>query len=418
MKEPVEVALDVAHLSKEELVRSLRVAEYDAAAGGFAEVPSQLLAATPAYQGTRIRVAFEASVEGHGSRDYLVCYDNPDALPPVYRGDLVVSAPADGGLGYEIETPDIRASLDARSGQLATFQPRGGRGEPLTFRADPVHWNPDVVPAPPRQSYYNVRRWDPPAETTVVVGPLLMSIARFGPLAFSAERGDAQDPGVPEVEVSITYTFTGHQPYVLQTSAVSIVKDTELHAIRNGGELTFGAGLFTDAVWKGQSGEIRSLSLGGMEGRDVDARRGGRVAGEVDWLAFVNRTTGSGVATIYLSHEHLNVRDPSGLAPLHDSGLYVFAAVEGDFYFRAPVWEYALYDRDRAPAVLVPAGSVYYERNAWLPLEFDWPNFEALDTWRQRLLHPLDLSYESRDDRELANIPQPGPNPRGSVLQQ
>lgn len=405
VQEPVEITLDVASQTPEEFVRSLRVVARDPGTGELTEIPSQVGNVRAAYGGIRASILFEASVPAHATRDFLVCYDNPSAEAPAYPSALAVRAPA-SGLGYDIRTAHVEATLDPKSGQMATFQPLGTPAPRFNYRSDPVHWTPDVVPAPPRQSYYNVRRWDPPARVKITTGSLAAIVERSGPLAFSAAAGDTDDPGVPEVEVSITYGFHASEPYVVQTSAITALADVELHTIRNGGELTYGPGNFTHAVWEDESGELMGLPLGGMADRDIDARHGGRIPATVPWFSFVNRDTGTGMAVLYLRYENLNPRLHSGLAPIHNDGIWIYSAVEGDFYFRAPIWEYALYDRERSPAVLVPAGSLYYERNAWLPFEFAGNDFEAVRAVSRRLRNPLRASYAARDDREIRNMPE------------
>jgi hypothetical protein len=190
------------------------------------------------------------------------------------------------------------------------------------------------------------------------------------------------------------------------------MQDIDLHAIRNGGELAYAGHPFSDAIWEGPDGELVSVAF---EGESVEApfgaMRGGRVDADIPWIAFVHRKSGLGLAVIFMEYTRTNPRALDGRAPTHNEGIYLFGSKDGDAWFRAPIWEYALFDRERSPAIHVPAGSTYRERNAFLPFRFEHDDLRMVRDWSTRLRRPLEPVYESRDDRQLSDQPDPGDPP-------
>jgi hypothetical protein len=410
--EIVELRMDFASASVDDVRRELRVVAVRPGADGveYVEVPSQLFNASAYYNGVGGTVVFAADVPANGTATYLVCHDAPDAATPDYRTDLAVTEPT-SGLNWRVDTDWFSLALDERSGQIRSMlQHATGMtlaGEALT---KPVDYSPDVVPKMDGRGYNGPRHWNGP-DGEVDHGPVVFAMSRRGPLDQPANNGE---PGIDEVEASVNYRVFAGQPYYLHSTTLTMVQDIELHSMRNGSELAFLGNPYTHALWEGDDGEVMAVELDSFDPavlEDVDnGFRGDWIPATTPWFSFVNLGTGDGVAVIYLEYGNLGPRSLDGRAPLHNERIYVVGGPgdkePGDYYFRAPIWEHALQDPERAPATLVPRGSIYYEFNAVLPYRLDEARMpSAVQRWSERLRHPLRATYQDSDERDLRDQP-------------
>jgi hypothetical protein len=223
------------------------------------------------------------------------------------------------------------------------------------------------------------------------------------------------EPGIANVEVSVNYRFFPDQPYYRQGTFINVVEDIELHSMRNGAELGFVGNMYTHAAWV-EEGEIMAVELDSFDPlvlEDVDnGFRGDWIPADTPWFTFFNPETGAGIAALYLRYGNLGLYSFDGVAPTHNEAIYVVGGPStdqpGDYYFRAPLWEHAIQDQERAPATFVPRGSIYYESNAVLPFTYTAERRLApVVEWSARLRSPLRALYRDVDERHLRNQPAP-----------
>lgn len=408
VNEPVELQLDFADDTVHDLARELRVVRLGDDGGSAQEVPSQIYNVSSYHRGTRGTVVFQASVPAGGEASYLVCHDNPAAPAPDYRSDLSVTDP-DDGLHYVIDTAYFHAELDTASGQLKVLSPRQLGGPPLETRERPVNVTPDFV-AKDNLAYVNVKRWNPPDTVRVDRGSQVFAIHRSGTMDFPGPKGE---PGLPSLEVGVTYRFFPGQPYFLQSSTIRFLNDMEIYSMRNGAEMAWKDNPFTHAVWSQPDGTVMNVAMDSLdpftvEDRDQGARA--EVSVQVPWFGFANFDTGAAVVALFLEYRNISPFSTDERAPTHNELIYVFAGPGDNYWFRAPIWEHCLQDPERCPATFVPAGSMYIERNAVFAFQHDdRESFAPAAELSRRLRQPLEAQYNESDARARRWQPSPPP---------
>ncbi|HEY7144503.1 MAG TPA: hypothetical protein VH637_09665 [Streptosporangiaceae bacterium] len=409
--EPVELQLDFADDAVHDLARELRVVAVGGDGAAPREIPSQVYNLSAYHRGVRGTVVFNASVPAGGEAEYLICHDNPGAPAPGYRSDLTVTSP-DEGLHYVIDTDCFHAELDPASGQLKVLTPRQIGGPPLETRERPVNVTPDIV-AKDNLAYVNVKRWNPPDRVRVDQGSQVFAIHRSGTMDFPGPRGE---PGLPTVEVGVTYRFFAGQPYFLQSSTIRFLSDMEIYSMRNGAEMAWKDNPFTHAVWQQPDGTVMNVAMDSLdpltaEDRDQGARA--EVGVDAAWFGFANYDTGAAVVALFLDYQNISPFSTDERAPTHNELIYVFAGPGDNYWFRAPIWEHCLQDPERCPATFVPAGSLYAERNAVYALRCgEADGFGAAAEMSRRLRNPLRASYRESDARDRRWQPAPPPAAR------
>jgi len=409
-REPVELQLDFADDTVHDLARELRVVQL-VGDGDAHEAPSQVYNISSYHRGVRGTVVFQASVPAGGQATYLICHDNAASPDPDYQSDLTVTAP-DNGLHYVIDTAHFHAELDPASGQLAVLAPRHIGGPQLETRERPVNVTPDIV-AKDNLSYVNVKRWNPPDVVRVDSGSQVFAIHRSGTLDFPGPRGE---PGLPTVEVGVTYRFFAGLPYFLQSSTIRFLADMEIYSVRNGAELAWKDNPFTHAVWQAPDGSFRQILMDSLDPLTVEDRDQGaraEVTAEIPWFGFANFDTGAAVVALFLEYANLSPFSTDGRAPTHNERIYAFAGPGDNYWFRAPIWEHCIQDPERCPATFVPAGSLYAERNAVFAFRHD--ERTGLDPAAQlsrQLRQPLQAEFQESDARQRRWQPSPPPPPQ------
>ena len=250
--------------------KELRIAQLDATTGKTTEIPSQVLMEKSedgtegeprtAWEGKgrvvrTCQAAFLADVPAHGQALYVVVYGNPSAERPVYESDLRVRHDDDGRTW--VENAYYELELHRRSGQVTGIRSRKfGRGEARSMGLNEyqLHYNPDVWID--GRDWSHTKSWNPPPNQRMTQGPIAVVTHRWGAL-----------PRVPEVEVSVTYTFFARTPYFLAESTMDVMKDIRARAIRNE-EFVFDPPNSIDHIgWKGPRGTIHYKPVEQEEGR-------------------------------------------------------------------------------------------------------------------------------------------------------
>ena len=250
--------------------KELRIARLDAKTGKTTEVPSQVLMekSRDGLEGERrtswegegrvvrtCQAAFLGDVPAHGQALYVVAYGNPSAKKPVYESDLRVRRDDDGRTWIENDYYELE--LHGQSGQVKGIRSRKfGRGaaRSMGFSQYQLHYNPDVWID--GRAWSHTTSWDPPPNQRMTEGPIAVVTHRWGAL-----------PRVPEVEVSVTYTFFARTPYFVAESTMDVMEDIRTRAIRNE-EFVFDPPDSIDHIgWKGPRGEIHYKAIEQEAGR-------------------------------------------------------------------------------------------------------------------------------------------------------
>jgi len=358
--EPVEVLLSFPVEQTTFLTRELRVAKV--ADGALKEVPSQVYGEVRRGRERLCKLLFMADSPGNQRQTFLVFYGNPDAELPGYPSDLVTTGE---GFGLDIENAFYKASLSRQMGQLERltlkrehglelFSGGEGHGEPPC-----IDWAHDYVDSGSFQKL-RITYWDACPDYEVVRGPLCTIIRRWGfpyspvhPI-FSPSR----------LNIDVEYRFYAGLPWFHKSGRMEAVRSFDAEALRDD-EWVFSGQSFTDMVWMGPDGKLRT--------GEVDAQHKDNL-----WaVGFFNRESRDSFIALFLEHK------AEGLPELKHSGAPTLS-------YR---WHGQLWSRYPLPGRHVPAGAVLHERNAYVALPFtvaDGPR--TIEELRRRLLNPLLVS--------------------------
>jgi hypothetical protein len=392
--EPVHVTLSVYADQVGQIEDEIRVVRLDGGTGAQKEVPSQVYAVTtwtkPAddveYEPTRYQstvtceVAFLADVEADAKQLYLIYYGNPNAKKPSYGTDLEVTG-QDPGLTVANSIYEVK--LHPKSGVIDEVRLRGVE-EVFAHKIETngaVHWNPGCY-APPRP-WVHASDWEPPAGMATIRGPVFAMVKRWGPL-----------PEMPDVIVSITYRFYAGNPHIFMSSAIEVNEDIHVKALRNG-EIVLNRDFINSFAWEDRGGAVHTVAVADVPQHPT---HGLEIAPDTPWVAFYSREKGLAFGGIQL--EWSNVRPEDGLPRLEQP--YIYLQVGRWVYWARPL-VYPFGSTNPQRLVLVPEGSRYYEKMAFLPFKLGAPDeqFKPMQEGRKRLTKPLYVSLHMDIDKRV-----------------
>jgi metal-sulfur cluster biosynthetic enzyme len=291
-----------------------------------------------------------------------VIYGNADAELPDYPTDLVTTGE---GFGLDIENEHYKVSLSRQMGQLERmtlkrehglelFSGGEGHGEPPG-----IDWAHDYVDTGNFQKL-RITLWDECPDYEVVRGPLCTIIRRWG-FPYSPVH-PIYSPS--RLNVDVEYRFYAGLPWFHKSSSMHAVKDFEAEALRDD-EWVFSGQSFTDMVWMGSDGKLRTGEVDPAHKDDL-------------WgVGFFHKDAKDSFIALFLEHR------AEGLPELLHSG-----APTMYYKWHGHVWSrYPLPDRN------VPAGAVLHQKNAYVAIPFstaDGPR--QIEELRQWLVSPLVVS--------------------------
>jgi hypothetical protein len=378
--EPMQITLGLYADRFTDPEREIRVVGVDPESGAYTEVPCQVYGISAwdkmkderCQPTTTVEVAFLADVPPKGAKVYLVFYGNPDAEPITYPTDLRVTGE---GLGLTVENEHYRVKLHPLSGALDEVLLKQGMDVIFDHHLETngaLHWNPGVY-APPR-TWIHASDWDPPAGYSTQGGPVFFMTKRWGPF-----------PYYPEVEVSITYVFYAHNPYILMTSTLDVLKDIDVVALRNG-EIVLNHNVVREFAWKKSTGEINSVVI---KERPRHPTRGLDIEAVTPWFAWYNREIGAAFGAVDLELAYM--RRSEGPSRVEQPYRYMHW---GPWTYCARPLIYTFATNNPQRVIRAPGGSTYYEKTAFLPFRLgsnEATRFEAIERRQQALSHPLDV---------------------------
>ena len=202
-------------------------------------------------------------------------------------------------------------------------------------------------------------------EVTVERGPYQLKILRWGYV-----------PGYEAIRLKVEYQFYAGLPYFLFSSEMIFEDSTELILLRND-EMTMDS-LFTHVVYPDPNGIVLDVPM--YDGYSVDSLARDPIPHDVDWLYFRNELHGYAYGSIRLEYDNRNLDgQPSALYGEHTK--ISRASGGGRYWNRRLVHDHL---------TLVPQGSRYFERNAYLVFKPDRnePGRE-IQRYFDRLTNPL-----------------------------
>ena len=323
---------------------------------------------------TTFSVAFLADVAAGAKATYLVFYNNPGAAKPDYATDLAVSKGKD--FGRTVENGFYRIVLQEKSGVVHEIVEKttGIQLEHKLETNGAIHWNPDVY-APPH-AWYHSSDWSDP-EAREVVGPVFYSLNLKGRL-----------PQPEAVDIGIRYHFYSGSPVVMVESVTEIGKDVFVKALRNA-EVVFNAEVFTKAAFKrGGRTEVLDFAASKMHPAHAAVLRP-----DTPWVSFYDEARGVGFATMFLDLATPNLN--GGQASLQQPYIYI---QHGLWFYVSRGFVYSFGSNNQTRMLPVAAGSVYYDRNAWIA--FPYPEGEELGDWLDGRYNALKWPLAVHEDIE------------------
>ncbi len=319
---------------------------------------------------TTVEFVFLADVQQYEKKVYQVLYGNPAAQPDAMESDLTVVQ--HDGLGENVKNSYYAIETSANSGAVETVTIHDG-DEPVLLEHKletngAVHWNPGVYSPP--TPWVHVSDWENP-DAARLSGPLM-----------HRTRHHALLPFMDTASAHVSYTFYAGQPYILQTSLLEVLEDMFVAALRNG-EMVFNHAVLNEFVWLDEMGVVQSLMIEGTKEHPVHAMD---FPADTPWMAFVNREQKVGFANIALSYENTNrYGDPASVAQPY------FYIQNGPWIYWSRPMVYPFAGNNMTRLMKVRKGSMYYEKNAWVPFRFaDGDNpYAEIERLNKQLRAPL-----------------------------
>jgi hypothetical protein len=323
---------------------------------------------------TTFSLAFLADLMAGEKATYLVFYNNPGAAKPAYAADLAVTKGR--GFGRTIENAFYRIVLNEKSGVVHEIVEKttGIQLEHKLETNGAIHWNPDVY-APPH-AWYHSSDWSDP-EAREVVGPVFYSLNLKGRL-----------PQPEGIDIGIRYHFYAGSPVVMVESVTEVAKDTFVMALRNA-EVVFNAAVFTKAAFKrGGRTEVLDFADSKMHPAHTAVLRP-----DTPWVTFYDEGKGVGFAAMYLDLATPNLN--GGQASLQQPYIYI---QHGLWFYVSRGFVYSFGSNNQTRMLPVAAGSVYYDRNAWIA--YPTPKGEDLGDYLDRRFNALKWPLAVHEDIE------------------
>jgi metal-sulfur cluster biosynthetic enzyme len=357
--EPVEVWLAFRAGQCDSLEREIRVARLEEPGGALREVPCQVSEEVRRGALRCCRVLFLADAAPRAISRWLVFFGNPDAELTAYPSELTATGE---GYGLDIENHHFAASLSRQTGQLERlklkrehgmefFSGGEGHGEPPG-----IDWAHDYVGSNNFQKF-RITNWAECPDYEVIRGPLCVTVRRWGfphsPLhpLFTPSR----------IHMFVEYRFYAGAPYFIKEGSMQVIQDLEITYLRDD-EWVFSGYSFTDTVWMGADGKLRTGPVEAGAENDLWA------------VGFFNRVSRDAFIGLFLKHE------AEGIPGLTHTGAPML-----HYRWHGAVWSRALFQNAR-----LAAGGSLRQKNAYLVAPFPELGGAAMvEGWRNRLLHPL-----------------------------
>ncbi len=358
--EPVEVSLSFPDDQVTSLAREVRLARVDG--GRLIEVPCQIFHELHRGSERSCQILWLMDSEPNQSQRFLVLYGNPDAELPEYPSDMTVTGE---GFGLDISNAFFTAALSRQTGQLERFTLKRehglelfsggqGHGEPPG-----IDWAHDYVD---QDSFQKLRisLWESCPDYEVIRGPLCTIIRRWG-----FPNSPVHPVYTPSrLHVDVEYRFYTGLPWFHKLGTMKAVQTFEAAALRDD-EWVFSGQSFTDTLWMGRDGKLKTGEVPGDQQEDL-------------WgVGFYNKDSKDSFMALFLEHE------AEGIPELKHTGV-----PQMWYRWHGPVWS-----RYPLPVKTVPQGAVLRQKNAYLSIPFTQPDgTQTIEQLRRCMMSPLVVS--------------------------
>jgi hypothetical protein len=273
-----------------------------------------------------------------------------------------------------VENDNYRADLTRKevsegkahfSGQLNELYMKMGFDQLLLRSENRMHWAPNYSKRG-EEDYHTIAGWDYPSHNKIYKGPY----------SVRTERVDVA-PHLAEMILVATYQFYAKYPFFVFSSSIDLAQDVWLDLLRND-EMTMDT-LFTHIAYQRHDTQIFDMPFATRE----NVLKNEPIPADAPWLCFYNAETGYAFGSIRIVYDNRNVfGNPS---PTYKPHTKISNGSEGGKYWnRRLIHEYPIF---------IPAGSRYYEQNAYLLFQIDSKQkFKHIQFWSQRLRNPLQVS--------------------------
>jgi len=290
--------------------------------------------------------------------------------PPTPAGRFPFGISGDG-LGKTVRGPSFALELHPKSGQINTIEDFPASVK-LINKAGVIHWNPDVFT--PGIAWDHSFDWNPPQAFEERNGPLLYLNARGGPM-----------PRIKDVFLEVKYTLERGAPYFLAETRMRVDRDLGVVALRND-EMVLSKDLFDSLVYKDKKGRVVQMPLREIPGSPYGLAH--IAPSDPGWVGLLNLEKGYGFFSLRLESS------TSQLGPAGDfsrkAGTYFYAPSDGDYVYWVRPWLYTWGEFATSNLLTaLPAGSAFYEKNAYWVSLWDAGTPAALDALLVRLKNPL-----------------------------
>jgi hypothetical protein len=316
-----------------------------------------------------VSVAFITNIKPRQKLTYIIFYNNPKAKKPSFKTDLKVTGK---GLAKVIENSHYKAVLHEKSGMLheITEKTKNIKLEHKLETNGALHWNPDAYSPP--HAWVHCSDWENPRYSEET-GPIFYSLRREAPL-----------PYLKDIVISVTYYFYAGSPFIFSESVMEVKKDMFLKAIRSA-EVVFNKAVFEKVAYKTFSGKVNTIDLATskMHPAHVAVLRY-----DTPWITLFSDQKGIGFANLYLDLAFPNIH--GGSASLQQPYLYI---QHGPWYYISRAFVYSFGSNNQTRMLPVKAGSLYYDRIAWIafPCQGKSAFGPTIDRHYNMLKYPLEI---------------------------
>lgn len=311
------------------------------------------------------KIACPISLGPKGKKLLLVLSGKSQAAAP---GGIGLSGE---GLGKTLTTPHLVIGFHPKSGQVLTIDAPPA-GIKLWNKAGVIHWNPDVFV--PGVAWDHSFDWNPPASFEEKAGAFLYLNARMGPM-----------PRIKEVDLEVRYAVDAFHPWFVAETRMVVEKDIGAIAVRND-EMVLWKGLFDSFMYRAADGEVVTGPLAELP--ETPNGLAHIAPPDLAWVGLVNMREKFGFFSLRLAAAASNLGLNGDFAL--KAGTYIYAPADGDYVYwvRPLIYTWADYATNNLLSH-VPAGSFFYEKNAYVALRLDEGTPRELDRLARLLREPL-----------------------------
>ncbi|OHB79842.1 MAG: hypothetical protein A2W31_18630 [Planctomycetes bacterium RBG_16_64_10] len=313
------------------------------------------------------KIAFPIDLPAHG-KAMLVLVQGQKAAAGSPAFNCQVSGQ---GAGKTVAGDRVTVEFHPQSGQIhAISYPR--EGIKLVNPIGVMHWNPDIYI--PGITWDHSFDWKAPPNYQELIGPHLYVNSRRGPLET-----------IKQVTLDVKYTLTKEAPYVLSETLLQVNQDLGVVALRND-EMLVDRALFDSLIYKDAQGQIVQMPL--QERPEFPDGSVHATADNVPWVGMLNTKQKYGFFSLRIDCLNSNLAGPGD--SLNKAGTYFYAPSSGNYAYwvRPLVYTWAEYST-RKLLTHVRAGSLFYEKNAYVALPLEDGYAGQLDRLLLKLKNPV-----------------------------